>query len=239
MTRTVYRNAVTSPHKIEIGSDWSQKLLWLIVSKKKFFLKGGFWGRNTSKFFFMTIFVIDSMRQCFLIKSCQILLEVKVKVTDISGSKSNHFLKIFINYQLFRFCVNTRQNVLLSFRSAQPKAVHLHTILKIRGGELASEFLWIIFSKIFFFFFKKSKGFLRKEYINSFYDKFCHWLQKGVFSIQDWSNLVRKCLKMKVRLVILLTPKSIISYFKLFHFGVKISEKFLLLVTSEVSHYAI
>ena len=152
MTRTVYRNAVTSPHKIEIGSDWSQKLLWLIVSKKKFFLKGGFWGRNTSKFFFMTIFVIDSMRQCFLIKSCQILLEVKVKVTDISGSKSNHFLKIFINYQLFRFCVNTRQNVLLSFRSAQPKAVHLHTILKIRGGELASEFLWIIFSKIFFFF---------------------------------------------------------------------------------------
>ena len=87
--------------------------------------------------------------------------------------------------------------------------------------------------------FLKHKGFLREEYINSFYDKFCHWLQKGVFSIQDWSNLVRKCLKMKVRLVILLTPKSIISYFKLFHFGVKISEKFLLLVTSEVSHYAI
>ena len=43
----------------------------------------------------MTIFVTDSMRQCFPIKFYEILLEkawkMKMKVADISGAKINHF----------------------------------------------------------------------------------------------------------------------------------------------------
>ena len=42
---------------------------------------------------FMTIFVIECMKQCFLFKYDQILrektLKMKVKVTDISSAKSN------------------------------------------------------------------------------------------------------------------------------------------------------
>ena len=43
----------------------------------------------------MTIFVIHSMRQCFLIKSDEIFwekaLEMKAKITDIAHTKINQF----------------------------------------------------------------------------------------------------------------------------------------------------
>ena len=59
--------------------------------------------------FFMTIFVFDCMKKCFLIKYKfdQILwekaLKMKVKVIDVSSTKSNRFFLIFRNCQLFHF----------------------------------------------------------------------------------------------------------------------------------------
>ena len=87
----------------------------------------------------------------------------------------------------------------LSFHSLHSKVIlNLHTTLKLRGGELVSDFLWLIVSKNFYL---KNKGPLRQEYFNSFYDNFCHRLHKGVFSDQDWLNLVRKALKRKVKAI--------------------------------------
>lgn len=59
---------------------------------------------------FLTIFVIDCMRQCFLIKFYQILLEkalkMKEKVTDNSGAKITHF-NFFYKLSAASFWLNT------------------------------------------------------------------------------------------------------------------------------------
>ena len=59
------------------------EFLWLIVSKE------------IHQSLFMTVLIIDCMRKCFLIKFYEILwkkvFKMKMKVTEISGAKINHF----------------------------------------------------------------------------------------------------------------------------------------------------
>ena len=84
MARTVHANAITSPQGRNFEAGIHQN-------------------------FFMTIFVFDCMKKCFLIKYKfdQILwekaLKMKVKVIDVSSTKSSQFFLIFRNCQLFHF----------------------------------------------------------------------------------------------------------------------------------------
>ena len=124
----------------------------------------------------MAIFVIDSMRQCFLIKSCQILwekvLKMKVKVIDISCSKSNHF---FFNFHKLSavslLCKYQVERVTFVSFSTTKGSTSPHNT-ENKGRRIGLRIFGNYFLKNLVFL--KNKGFLREEYINSFYDKFCH-----------------------------------------------------------------
>ena len=80
--------------------------------------------------------------------------------------------------------------------------------------------------------------------MNSLYVNFVIDCTRGYFLSKTDQILGDKALGMKVkRIVIFLAPKSLKIYFvrnfQLFHFDVKISEKFHLLFTLEFCHYAI
>ena len=126
----------------------------------------------------MTIFVTDSMRQCFPIKFYEILLEkpwkMKMKVADISGAKINHFLIFFETISCFVLVQIRVKTCSFLFILYIQGSIPSPNSIEVGGGELIWRrigkrmFLNDLLKKLFF----KSKGFLSQEYIKSFYDNF-------------------------------------------------------------------